>query len=69
MSATGIFVSLKDDTITLSHGVGKKDTTHSINRLKCTVLIDGQAAKLEDLQTGDDLTIEGNPATSVSATR
>jgi hypothetical protein len=68
MSATGTFVSLKNETITLSHGGNKKDTTHAVDPA-CTATINGNTAKLADLQAGDDVSLSGDPVTSVSAKR
>lgn len=65
---TGTFVSLKGDTLTLSHGGNKADTRHSVSK-DATVTINGTAGKLADLQASDDVSLSGDPVSSVSATR
>lgn len=64
----GTFVSLKGNTVTLSHGGNKPDTTHSV-KADATVTLNGATAKLTDLLAGDHVDISGDPATSVTATR
>ncbi len=68
LQVSGTFVSLKNNVLTLSHGGGKKNTTHTLAP-DVTATIDGQAAKVEDVEVGDSVSISGDPVTSVSANR
>lgn len=63
----GKFVSTSGNDITLSHG-NKGETTHAVAP-DATVTIDGDEGKLADLKAGDDVSLSGNPATSVVAHR
>jgi hypothetical protein len=60
---SGTFESLSGTVINFADG-----TSHS-TAPKCTVTLNGKAAKLDDLQKGDTVSLSGNPATSVAATR
>jgi len=65
---TGTFESLKDGLMTLRHGKNTPKTTHAIaDNATCT--INGQGAKVADLQDDDTISLTGDPATSVSVTR
>lgn len=47
---------------------GRGTTKYEVSE-KCKVTIDGNDAKLENLQAGDQLELSGQPATSIKATR
>ena len=65
---TGTFECLKNGVMTLCHGKNTPKTTHAIaDTATCT--INGQGAKVADLQEDDTISLTGDPATSVSATR
>lgn len=66
---SGTFVSLKGSTVTLSHpGTRQPDSTHDVDAA-AVITLDGKTAKLTDLQAGDRVSLGGNPATTVTATR
>lgn len=67
MSRKFVSANKKDGTITISHD----DTTEQPHDVTddAAVTLNGKPAKLSDLKAGDELTYEGDPITSVSATR
>lgn len=63
----GIFVSVSGQVVTLSHDKGAT-TNHDVDA-GATVALNNKAAKLSDLKAGDEITLSGNPAVTVDATR
>lgn len=59
-------VSVSGNTLTVEEN-GKQSQKNIAQN--ATVTINGNAGKLSDLQAGDTVSLSGNPATSVSATR
>lgn len=59
----GTLKSVLGDTITFDD-----DSTHTVAP-NAAVTLNGKTAKLADLKAGDNVSLSGNPATSVSASR
>jgi hypothetical protein len=66
MNTKGSFVSLDNYTLTLSGDGG--ETRHDVMPT-ATVTLNGKTAQLEDLLIGDRVSLQGDPAVVVSATR
>jgi len=63
----GVLKSVSGNTLVLSHD-GDPDTSHSV-ATDAVVTVNGLAAKLADLQAGDDVSLSGDPAKTVAASR
>jgi hypothetical protein len=64
----GTIISISGSAITMSHTDGTPNDTHTV-AAGATITINGATALLTDLLPGDGVTITGDPATSVVATR
>lgn len=67
MKTTGQFISLFDGSMTLGHN-GDPESDHDIAD-DATVTLNKKPATLAELQVGDEISLSGDPATSVTATR
>lgn len=67
MSRAFVSANKKDHTITIKHD-DATDHAHSVDAA-VVVTVDGKPAELSDLKAGDELTYEGDPITSIVATR
>lgn len=66
MSGTFVGCDCDANEVTLSDAGGNETTT---NVQGATVTLNGNAAKLSDLKTGDAVKLNGDPVSSVVATR